>query len=51
LRYVNDDPSRAEMTGLGMSWRMNVTYKGFEAVWLEIGWEKELGGIPSFRAS
>jgi RimJ/RimL family protein N-acetyltransferase len=39
----DNDPSRAVMTRLGMSYRRNVTYRGFDAVWLEISREKWLG--------
>jgi RimJ/RimL family protein N-acetyltransferase len=39
----DNDPSRAVMTRLGMTYARTVTYKGFEAVWLEIGREKWLG--------
>ena len=39
----DNDPSRAVMTRLGMSYTKNVTYKGIDAVWLEIGREKWLG--------
>lgn len=36
-------PSQAVMTRLGMTYRRNVTYRGFDAVWLDIGREKWLG--------
>ncbi len=36
----DNDPSQAVMRRLGMSWRRNVTYKGLEAVWLDITREK-----------
>ena len=39
----DNDPSRAVMTRLGMTYTRNVTYKGIDAVWLEIGREKWLG--------
>lgn len=39
----DNDPSRAVMTRLGMTYMKNVTYRGIEAVWLEIGREKWLG--------
>jgi [ribosomal protein S5]-alanine N-acetyltransferase len=35
--------SQAVMTRLGMTYRKNVTYKGFEAVWFEIDRERCLG--------
>ena len=31
------------MTRLGMEYRRNVVYRGFDAVWLDIGREKWLG--------
>jgi RimJ/RimL family protein N-acetyltransferase len=36
-------PSQAVMKRLGMTYRRNVTYRGFEAVWLEIERERWLG--------
>src|SRR5882757_2259042 len=39
----DNDPSRAVMTRLGMTYRKNVVYRGFEAVWLDISREKWLG--------
>ena len=36
-------PSQAVMTRLGMTYRRNVTYKGVDAVWLDIDREKWLG--------
>ena len=39
----DNDASRAVMTRLGMTYRKTVTYKGFEAVWLDIGREKWVG--------
>jgi RimJ/RimL family protein N-acetyltransferase len=39
----DNDPSRAVMTRLGMTYRKNVAYKGIEAVWLDIAREKWLG--------
>lgn len=39
----DNDPSRAVMTRLGMTYRKTVTYKGFEAVWLETARETWLG--------
>ena len=39
----DNDPSRAVMTRLGMEYRRNVVYRGFDAVWLDIGREKWLG--------
>ncbi len=39
----DNDPSRAVMTRLGMAYRRNVVYRGFDAVWLDIGREKWLG--------
>jgi len=39
----DNDPSRAVMTRLGMAYRKNVTYRGFDAVWLDISREKWLG--------
>jgi len=35
-------PSQAVMTRLGMSYRKNVVYRGFDAVWLDINREKWL---------
>jgi ribosomal-protein-alanine N-acetyltransferase len=39
----DNDPSRAVMTRLGMIYRKNVVYRGFDAVWLDISREKWLG--------
>jgi len=39
----DNDPSRAVMTRLGMAYRKNVVYRGFDAVWLDISREKWLG--------
>jgi RimJ/RimL family protein N-acetyltransferase len=36
-------PSQAVMMRLGMTYRKNVTYKGIDAVWFEMGREKWLG--------
>jgi len=35
----DNHPSQAVMTRLGMTYRRNVTYRGFDAVWLDIGRE------------
>lgn len=39
----DNHPSQAVMRRLGMSYRRTVTYKGIEAVWLDIGRETWLG--------
>jgi RimJ/RimL family protein N-acetyltransferase len=39
----DNDPSRAVMTRLGMTYRKNVVYRGFDAVWLDISRQKWLG--------
>jgi RimJ/RimL family protein N-acetyltransferase len=36
----DNDPSQAVMRRLGMTYRKNVTYKGFDAMWLDIAREK-----------
>jgi RimJ/RimL family protein N-acetyltransferase len=36
----DNGPSQAVMQRLGMTYRKNVTYRGFDAVWLDIGREK-----------
>jgi ribosomal-protein-alanine N-acetyltransferase len=40
----DNGPSQAVMRRLGMTWRKNVTYKGFDAVWLDIAREKWVSG-------
>ena len=45
----DNDPSRAVMTRLGMTYRKNVVYRGFDAVWLDISREKWLGRKEAAR--
>jgi ribosomal-protein-alanine N-acetyltransferase len=48
----DNHPSQAVMTRLGMSYRKNVVYRGFDAVWLDISREKWLGAgavTPTYR--
>jgi RimJ/RimL family protein N-acetyltransferase len=39
----DNGPSQAVMRRLGMTYRKNVTYKGFDAVWLDITRERWIG--------
>jgi len=43
ITMPDNRPSQAVMTRLGMTYRKNVTYKGFEAVWFEIERENWAG--------
>lgn len=43
ITWPDNRASQAVMTRLGMTYRKNVTYKGFEAVWFEMEREKCVG--------
>ena len=40
MTMPDNSPSQAVMRRLGMTWRKNVVYKGFDAVWLDIARDK-----------